>query len=68
VPGVDNVRWTNDTPSGNKLEEVGADGSTLDGGPYYVTTDFFLQDNELPAVPSRNQITISVRAQNTWGT
>jgi uncharacterized phage protein gp47/JayE len=66
VPGVDNVRWTNE--AGNKLEEVGADGSTLDGGPYYVTADFFLQDNELPASPGAGQITIVVRAQNTWGT
>jgi len=66
VPGVDNVRWTNDTPSGNKLEEVGADGRTLSGGPFMITSDFFLQDNELPASPSANQITITVRAQNTW--
>jgi hypothetical protein len=68
VPGVDNVRWTNDSPAGNKMEEVGADGQTLSGGPYYITTDFYLQDNELPAVPSANQATITVRAQNTWGT
>lgn len=68
VPGVDNVRWTNDSPSGDKLEEVGADGSTLSGGPFYIETDFYLQDNELPDSPSANQITITVRAQNTWGT
>jgi len=68
VPGVDNVRWTNDSPSGNKLEEVGANGVTLAGGPFYLTTDFYLQDNELPDSPSANQIVITVRAQNTWGT
>lgn len=66
VPGVDNVRWTNET--GNKLEEVGADGRTLSGGPFYITADFYLQDNELPASPSANEVTITVRAQNTWGT
>jgi uncharacterized phage protein gp47/JayE len=68
TPGVDNVRWTNDTPSGNKLEEVGPNGASLPGGPYYIVTDFYLQDNELPASPSSNAITITVRAQNTWGT
>ncbi|MEM3097428.1 MAG: baseplate J/gp47 family protein [Nitrososphaerales archaeon] len=66
VSGVDNVRWTNDSPSGNKIEEVGYDGNTLDGGPFYFTTDFYLQDNEIPAAPARNQIAITVRAQNTW--
>jgi len=66
VPGVDNVRWTNE--AGNKLEEVGADGSTLSGGPFWITADFFLQDNELPSSPSANQVTITVRAANTWGT
>jgi uncharacterized phage protein gp47/JayE len=68
TPGVDNVRWTNDSPGGNKMEEVGADGSTLSGGPFWITTDFYLQDNELPASPSANAVTITVRAQNTWGT
>lgn len=67
VPGVDNVRWTNDSSGGNKLEEVAADGSTLSGGPFWVTTDFYIQDNELAASPSANAVTITVRAQNTWG-
>lgn len=68
VPGIDNVRWTNDSPGGNKMEEVGADGSTLDGGPIWITTDFYIEDSELPASPSSNAVTITVRAQNTWGT
>jgi hypothetical protein len=68
TPGVDNVRWTNSNDGLNKMEEVGADGSTLDGGPFYITADFFLQDNELPAVASANAVAITVRAQNTWGT
>lgn len=66
VAGVDNVRWTNE--AGNKIEEVNADGSSLSGGPTYITADFFIQDNELAASPSSNQVTITVRAQNTWGT
>lgn len=66
VPGVDNVRYTNET--GNKLIEVAQDGSTLSGGPYYILNDFFIQDSELAASPVNNAITITVRAQNTWTT
>ena len=66
VPGVDNVRYTNET--GNKLEEVAADGLSLSGGPFYITNDFFIQDNELAASPSTGAVTITVRAQNTWTT
>lgn len=66
VPGVDNVRWTNPDTSGNKLEEVGANGASLPGGPFWITNDFFIQDNELAASPTNNAVTITVRAQNTW--
>jgi len=66
TPGVDNVRWTNNDDGEDKMEEVGADGRSLDGGPVMITSDFFLQDNELPAVPSANAVAITVRAQNTW--
>lgn len=66
TPGVDNVRWTNNDDGLNKLEEVGPNGSSLPGGPYYITTDFYLQDNELPASPTANATEITVRAQNTW--
>jgi hypothetical protein len=68
TPGVDNVRWTNTVPGGHAMEEVNADGSSLSGGPTYITDDFFIQDNELADSPSSNQVTITVRAQNTWGT
>jgi uncharacterized phage protein gp47/JayE len=68
VPGVDNVRFTNDDPmTGHKLEEVAANGESLSGGPFYIVTDFFIQDNELAASPSDNAVTITVKAQNTWG-
>lgn len=67
TPGVDNVRWTNDSPGGNKMEEVGADGRTLSDGPFWITADFFLQDNELPSSPSADEVEITVKAQNTWG-
>jgi hypothetical protein len=73
VPGVDNVRFTNET--GNKLIEVAQDGSTLAGGPYYITNDFYIQDNELAASPGHDlsgtdvvAVIITVRAQNTWTT
>jgi len=73
TPGVDNVRWTNE--AGNKLIEVAQDGSTLSGGPYYITNDFFIQDSELAASPSHDSaggnataVIITVRAQNTWTT
>jgi uncharacterized phage protein gp47/JayE len=66
VPGVDNVRFTNET--GNRLEEVSASGDTLSGGPIYITNDFFIQDNELAASPSSGAVRITVRAQNTWTT
>jgi len=68
VPGVDNVRWTNQDSSGNKVQEVNADGSALSGGAVYFTTDFFVQDNELAQSPNTDPVVITVRAQNTWGT
>lgn len=73
TPGVDNVRWTNQsTLSGHTgvgaLEEVNADGSSLSGGPTYIYDDFYIQDNELADSPTSNQVTITVRAQNTWTT
>ncbi len=69
VPGVDNVRWTDDDPdTGVKMEEVGADGSQLPDGPINIITDFFIQDDELAASPSANAVEITVRAPNTWGT
>jgi uncharacterized phage protein gp47/JayE len=67
VPGVDNVRWTNPDTGQNKVQEVNPDGSPFASGAVYFTTDFYIQDNELPATPSASQIVITVRAQNTWG-
>lgn len=66
VPGVDNVRWTNDYAGGHKLEEVGANGISLFDGPFWISDDFFIQDNELAASPSENPVEITARAQNTF--
>lgn len=64
TPGVDNVRWTNQGTGA--VQELNADGSQLTSPTYY-TTDFYIQDNELAQSPNANQVTITVRAQNTWG-
>lgn len=73
TPGVDNVRWTNQATLSSHtgvgaLEEVNADGSSLSGGTTYIYDDFYIQDNELADSPTSNQVTITVRAQNTWST
>jgi uncharacterized phage protein gp47/JayE len=66
VPGVDNVRFTNDNPSsGNKVEETLVDGTAIGGGKFY-QKDFFIQDNQLAASPTSTPVVITVRAQNTW--
>lgn len=66
VPGIDNVRWTNDDPStGNKVEETYADGTAIGAGKFY-QKDFFIQDNQLADSPSNNPVVIQVRASNTW--
>lgn len=67
VPGVDNVRWSVDTDDAPAhIEEVNADGTSIVGGPFYFDNDFFIQDNQLAASPSANQVTTVARAQNTW--
>jgi uncharacterized phage protein gp47/JayE len=61
VPGVDNVRLS--TPADNVpygLQEVALDGLTNIGQPY--TTDFALQDSDLPIL---NSIITTKRSQNT---
>lgn len=63
--GVDNVRWTN--PTGNLVQEVNQNGSSL-ATPTYWTSDFFLQDDQLAQSPNTNAVVITMRAQNTWGT
>lgn len=63
VPGVDNVRWTNET--GNKVQEVAKNGNSL-STPVYFTTDFYIQDSELADSPDNNQTVITVRTANTW--
>ena len=66
VPGVDNVRWTYDTNNSiAKVQESYKDGTNLGSA---INTDFYIQDNELAASPDNNQVTVTVRAQNTWGT
>jgi uncharacterized phage protein gp47/JayE len=116
VPGVDNVRWTNeyDTskysvsaslpvlpdilyPSGSvvrntstellyktdgatwtqlphKVEEVNIDGTSHSGGAIFWDTDFYLLDDQLPAVSPyyaadvTKVISVVRRAQGTWNT
>jgi hypothetical protein len=70
--GVDNVRWTNQMPNGNKVEIVTRYGSSFET-PIYYTKDFILNDNELPSTPDtqngqfvENAIVIQKKAQNTW--
>jgi uncharacterized phage protein gp47/JayE len=72
VPGVDNVRWSSELDGTlPKVEEVQPNGSSLVPAVTY-DADFFLQDNELPALPAVTAIDVSpalvikVRAQNTW--
>lgn len=65
VPGVDNVRWTNETPGSHKLQEVAQNGNAL-ATPVWITEDFVIQDSELAASPDNDQVIIIVRAQNTF--
>jgi hypothetical protein len=61
VPGVDNVRLA--TPGDNVpygVQEVLLDGVTTTGLP--ITTDFTLQDSDLPVL---NSIKATKRSQNT---
>jgi hypothetical protein len=80
TPGVDNVRWTSDFDSTvHKVLEVQSNGNvllttdpiTLLPTPVSYDTDFFLQDNELPSLPSVDTdisvaLVIRKKAQNTW--
>lgn len=52
VPGVDNVRWSNDDPDtdDNRVQEVSANGYPLASGVVWHTDDFFIQDDELAAL------------------
>lgn len=62
VPGIDNVRLAipNDGIAYG-IQEVAANGITPVGAPK--TTDFFLQDSDLPVL---NRVLVSQRSQNTW--
>ena len=62
VVGVDNVRITTSTDAATYgIREVAADGSTLLNT---YTTDFALQDADLPVL---NSIITLRKSQNTWG-
>lgn len=76
--GVDNVRWTYETPINDinnprhKIEIVTEYGNSFTA-PVYFDQDFILDDNELPALPDikngqaiENALVIQVKAQNTW--
>jgi len=76
--GVDNVRWTYETPINDinsprhKIELVTEYGKSF-STPVYFDYDFILNDNELPAVANiqngqaiENALIIQVKAQNTW--
>lgn len=63
VPGVDNVRLATATDGVSYgIQEVANDGLTVIGSPY--TTDFFIQDSDLPVL---NLVNAYQRSQNTWG-
>jgi uncharacterized phage protein gp47/JayE len=78
--GVDNVRWSSDVPGYTDLDRVAETdyyGNPRVGLTY--SSDIFLKDDELPALPAfsagvqdnRNYallpgLTIRARAQNTW--
>jgi uncharacterized phage protein gp47/JayE len=62
VPGVDNVRIaTSSDGVSYGVQEVGSDGVSPIGLPH--TTDFFLQDSDLPVL---NSVNAYQRSQNTW--
>lgn len=62
VVGVDNVRITTSTDAATYgVREVAADGTTLLNT---YTTDFALQDSDLPVL---NSIVTLRKSQNTWG-
>jgi len=76
--GVDNVRWTYETPIDNpndpkhKLEIVTKDGNSFKTRTFY-DKDFILNDDELPSLADtqnyssiKNAVVIQVKAQNTW--
>jgi uncharacterized phage protein gp47/JayE len=64
VPGVDNVRLTTSTDDAVNygIQEIAADGTTFIGSSH--TTDFALQDSDLPVLSS---IVTIQKSQNTWG-
>jgi uncharacterized phage protein gp47/JayE len=53
VAGVDNVRWSSDIPGNSDLERVYETNiGGVDRGPDFTyASDFFLMDDELPALP-----------------
>lgn len=62
VPGVDNVRIATSTDGiSYGIQEVAVNGTTPIGLPH--TTDFFLQDSDLPVL---NRVIVTQRSQNTW--
>lgn len=64
VPGVDNVRLTTSTENSTiyGIQELAADGTTVLST---VTTDFTIQDSDLPVL---NSIVTLPKSQNTWST
>jgi uncharacterized phage protein gp47/JayE len=81
TPGVDNVRWSSEFDSTvPRVAEIQASGAPIIVNdpvsglptPLVFNADFFLQDNELPALPPILGTDVSValvirkRAQNTW--
>lgn len=78
--GVDNVRWTYESPLDDdlypqhKVESVTRYGDSFSDRVFY-DTDFILNDNELPSLPDiqggqaiENALVITKKAQNTWET
>lgn len=73
VPGIDNVRWSRDVDdTKDRVVECDVDGNIL-STPNPLNSDFYLKDNELPALPDSGisgdtlaGLIIRPRAQNTW--
>lgn len=76
TPGIDNVRWTNEgardpAVAARKVEIVTKEGESIGSEGLFVSDDFFLDDDELVALPNdvnkyETALKIEIRAQNTW--
>jgi len=59
VSGVDNVRWSSDTPGNTettapRIVETEREGAPRTGSQYVINNDFFLKDDEMPRLATLN--------------